>query len=247
MRGDLVNNYDAALLDAGQRGVVPRVGELEALLQASIATINVDPMLLSNMAKSHNYMTYYKALDANLRMIAERQYHARRQLVDATIHTGYEKEILNAALSPDGRGLTSYGQITLQLQDMAIEDRASVLRENAFKFYERYDLGRAGSEEQSGWRSVWTDRARLGIAHLAPEVTPAVGSQTLADLIMFSGPSRDDDRFIEVHIYGELSWQALSQVVLEKPLTETQDRDDWEFGRQKLGRRGVTIVDQVNP
>jgi hypothetical protein len=167
--------------------------------------------------------------------------------VDAKVHTGCESEIVNAALSPDGRGLTNYGAITLVLQAVAIEDRASLMRENAFKFYERYHLGDRGAKEESGWRSTWDDRSRLGVAHLCPAITPATAGHELAGHVLFCGSDRQEDRYIEIHIYGEVSWQSLSSVVLEKPLTTPEDQEDWEFGRRKLERRNIPFEDHVNP
>src|SRR5208282_1748629 len=167
--------------------------------------------------------------------------------VDEKIYPGFRAEIVNAALSPDGRGLINYGVITLEFQNVSIEDRASVMRENSFAFYERNDLGRRDAVEELGWRSVWADRAHLGVAHLAPTVTPATAIHELADHILFSGATRPDDRYIEVHIFGEISWQSLSKVTLEKPLTKPEDQDDGSLGQQKLKTRGVMIVDRVNP
>jgi len=96
-------------------------------------------------------------------------------------------------------------------------------------------------------RSVWADRARLGVAHLALTITPATANHQIGDRILLSSANRHDDRYIEVHVYGEISWQSLSKVTLEKALTDPQDQDDWLFGRIKLATRGVAIVDRVHP
>jgi len=246
MIADLGRNYDAAIADAILRGLEAKLDVLEDILKRSVATINIAPKLLYGMAAGQNYRSYYKAFRADMRPIAERQYHIRRSMVDAAVHPEYGEEILNAALSPDGRGLTNYGPITLHLLEISISDRASVMRENAFDFFERNDLGK-NIEEEPGWRSVWTDRHKLGVAHLIPTMTSATAIQDIPNHILFSGAARSDDRYIEVHIYGELSWQTLSGVILERSLTEPNEQDDWEFGRQKLTHRGVTVIDRVNP
>src|SRR5262249_33201425 len=152
-------------------------------------------------------MSYYRALEEGARYMAEREYHAHRQAVDAKVHTGYETHILNAALSADGRGLVNYGPITLELISNAIENHTSVMRENSFLFYERYGLGDRDGREEPGWRSIWSDRAQLGVAHLAPSVSAATPMSDLVPLIMFSGADRHQDRYIEVHLYNEISWQ----------------------------------------
>jgi len=247
MRADLIVNYNTAAADAAARGVVAQLSELETSLQKTVATLNVNPKILRNMALSQNYMSYYKARDSGLRKIAERQYHAHRGAVDEKVHPGYRADILNAALSPDGRGLINYGAVTLELQDIAIRDRASVMRENAFNFYERYNLGRKDAQEAPGWRSTWSDRARLGVAHLEPAITTAIARNDIAKLILFSGPNRDDDRYMEVQIFGELSWQSLSKVSLEKPLTDSNERDDWDFACHKLRNLSIRVADLTYP
>lgn len=241
MRAELLRHYDAALDDARRRGVTAQARQLEAILQGTVATINIYANVFNNLAKGQNYMSYYNALALRLRRIAERKYHAHRLAVDAKVHTGCESEIVNAALSPDGRGLTNYGEITLVLKAETIEDRASLMRENAFDFYERYQLGRRNAEEESGWRSTWADRSQLGVAHLCPSITPVTAGHDLVNHVLFCGPDRKEDRYLEIHIYGEISWQSLS-----KPLTNLDDQDCWKFGQQKLGRR-VPIEDHVNP
>ena len=121
------------------------------------------------------------------------------------------------------------------------------MRENSFDFYDRYSLGDRDAVEKPGWRSVWAGRARLGVAHLEPSISPATADADLPDIILSSGTTRQDDRYMEVHIYGELSWQTLAKVILARPLTAQEEQDDWSFARQKLHRRNVNIVNPINP
>ena len=247
MAADLTRNYDAAIADAASRGVTAQVQRLESLLQGTVATINVRANMVRNMALGQNYVSYYNALAHGARKIAEQKYHAHREAVDAKVHTGYGTEILNAALSPDGRGLINYGAITLELREVSIEDRSSVMRENSFEFYIRNKLGDRDAVETPGWRSVWASRARLGVAHLEPIVSAATADADFPKTILSVGTTRPDDRYMEVHIFGELSWQTLNKVTLAEPLTSTEEQDDWFFGRQKLKLRGITIVDPIYP
>jgi hypothetical protein len=247
MAADLAQNYNAAIVDAVARSIPSRVQELERLLEGSVATINVQPNIIRNMALGQNYISYYNALGRGARKIAEREYDAHRRAVDDKVHTGYGEEILNAALSLDGRGLTNYGQITLELWDASIEDRASVMRENSFDFYDRYKLGDRNAVEEPGWRSVWSDRARLGIAHLEPAISAATANADFPKIVLFSGATRADDRYMEVHIFGELSWQTLGKVTLALPLTTVEEQDDWFFSRQKLKRCNVDVIDPIYP
>ena len=241
MRADLNRNYAAAQASAKRRGIEGKIRTLEQLLAASTATINIRPNLLYNIAAGQNYMSYYRTYEDHLREIAERTYHEHRSAVDSKVHPGYGREIINAALSPDGRGLTNYGDITIQLKNISIEDRASVMRENAFHFYERYDLGKRDAKEDPGWRAIWADRARLGVADLEPTITPATAERDLPQEILYIGATRHEDQYMEVHIYGDLSWETFAQVTLEKALTVPKERSDWDFLRQRFTARGIVV------
>ena len=247
MSADLDRNYIEAVADAERRGLKRQVDRLENLLAGSVATINVSPKVLLNMALGTSYRSYHKALDQDLRRIAERKYHAHRTAVDAKVHPGYGPEILNAAVSPDGRGLTNYGEVTLRLREISIGDRASVLRENAYAFYERYDLGKRDAEEEAGWRAVWADRARLGVAHLAPSLSPTVSGDDLPFSILNVGHNKDNDQYIEVHIFGDLTCPALDKARLDRPLTRPDCREEWALARQKLESRGINVEEPIGP
>jgi hypothetical protein len=104
MQEALDQNYKEALTEAHRRGCTAKVNHLESLLKGSVATINVHPKLLYCMAAGAKYVSYYHAIERGFREVAERKYHAHRGAVDAKIYTGYEAEIVNAALSPDGAG-----------------------------------------------------------------------------------------------------------------------------------------------
>lgn len=245
MRVALIQNCDTAIDAANERGAARQVNLLRDLLVGSSATINVRPKILASMSLGIAYRSYHEALDQKLRLIAERAYHAHRSAVDAKVHPGYGSNILNAALSPDGRGLANYGEVTLRLRDESIADRSSVLCENAFAFYERFDLGRRDAEEPDGWRSTWVDRSLLGLAQVARSVSPATPDGELSLAILTVGAGRDDDRYIEVHIYGRLDCVALADVSLDRSLTDADDREEWALARQKIERRGIAVHDRV--
>jgi len=247
MRPALEANYRAALADALARGVSNLVAQLETLLQGAVATINVSPKILASMALDHPYLGYHHALEQGLRLKAEDIYHAHRLASDAKLHPGYEKDIIYAALSPDGRGLTGYGEITLGLRENIVARRASLLRENAFDFYERYHLGERDATEEPGWRAVWADRALLGIAQLEPLLTTALSAAALPALALSVGATRHDDQFIEVHVFDPISAQGLDSVSLDQALTDVDARDEWDFAQNRLARRGVAVMDNTTP
>ncbi|MFZ1883522.1 MAG: hypothetical protein WAU53_07965 [Rhodoplanes sp.] len=66
MRAELLRHYDAALDDARRRGVTAQARQLEAILQGTVATINIYANVFNNLAKGQNYMSYYNALALRL-------------------------------------------------------------------------------------------------------------------------------------------------------------------------------------
>ena len=113
--------------------------------------------------------------------------------------------------------------------------RATVLRENAFDFYEHEDLGKRNAQEAPGWRAVWADRGLLGVAHLAVQLTPAMAIDAIDGLILRVGASRREDHFMEVHIYDAINVNGIEQVDLAVPLTDPEQREELGIRTAKPG------------
>ena len=135
----------------------------------------------------------------------------------------------------------------MQLREEAVERRASLLRENAFDFYERYHLGDRDAEEAPGWRAVWADRALLGVAQLEPALMAAMSSADLPTLVLSVGATKQEDRFLEVHMFDPLRWQAIASASSDRVITDAETRDEWDFARTRLARRGVPVADHTVP
>lgn len=247
MRADLDRHYQDALADADGRGVRATVDKLEVNLRSSDAVIAMRPSVLLSVTKDAAYRSYHRALDQDLRQIAEEALHRHRGVVDMAVHTGYFADITNAAISTDGRALNNYGAISVTIGERFIADRATVLRENAWDFYERHDLGARGAEEEPGWRCVWADRAKLGVTHLAPNVTGATSNDALHHLVLEPGTGRHDDHFMEVHIFDMLTADTFAAVSLDRPLTDSEQQKDWDMASQKLAARGIPVKGGTHP
>jgi putative endonuclease len=71
---------------------------------------------------------------------------------------------------------------------------------------------------------------------LAPTITPAIASHQIGDRILYSGANRHDDRYIEVHVYEEISPQSLSKATPDPAPTTSA------FFRTRLGSTGGRSV-----
>ena len=201
MKSVLEGNYRQAESAAVSAGLDGELQRLSVRLQASVATINLPANAMLNILQGDVYKNYWRTLRDGQRKIASESDHATRDKVDSAVHVGYKDQVIDAALSTSGAGLRNYGDVTAVLSMTSIQNVASVLRDNAYQFYVDFELGGLHAKEPPGWRATWEDRHLLGVAKLANRLTPGCSDTEIDELVLFNGPARDEDAFIEVHIF----------------------------------------------
>jgi hypothetical protein len=239
----MLARYSAAKENAASRGMTAEFDRLQELLESSIATLNLYLRVADNLSRGQPYGSYYDAITEELRGIAKRDFHADRTKVDAEIHTGYVGKIVNLALSPDGRALPNYGEVALLLKQGSVSDRCSVLRENAFTFHKTFGLGDVGVHEPLGWRSVWEDRVKLGAAALEPGLKSGMSDEELERLIITAKPTRFEDHYIELHLYGTVVREYVGGFYLAEPLPDTGEETIWRGISERLTEHGAQLVE----
>jgi hypothetical protein len=216
-----------ARADANTRGADVALAEFEKALDRSLAVINVDIGFLQQLLSSEKvlYTAYRKLIDAGARTPGTPDNDQQRTAVDGLLFGSWGSEIAFAALSLDGRGLGSYGSITIELKELTISERASVLEENSWDFVRRHRIV-PGDDIPAGYRAPWSERRDVGTAKLAHRIGATTTSVEHAKLVLFSdGINRDKDDFIEVHIYGPFNCNAVQRVtVLERPKDEGEQK-----------------------
>ena len=135
----------------------------------------------------------------------------RRRSVEGLIFGDYAEEIRYAALSLSGNGVVSYGPYAMQLSDVAIAKRATLLEENSYDFVETYAM-RPGDPIPPGYRSTWQDRHKLAVAKIAERVSKTTPPDAHPALLLSSEGNYEGDDFIEVHIYGPFNPRAIAAV-----------------------------------
>jgi hypothetical protein len=93
---------------------------VEQLSNAANAVVNMSVRVVDNIMRDDKYRNYYQTLSAGLRIAAEMKHHSERTKVDTTFFPEYYPHIISMALSPDGRGLTSYGPVTMTISILGI-------------------------------------------------------------------------------------------------------------------------------
>lgn len=214
-RSALEDRYREARTEAEKNGASDSLAGLEAAASRSMAVANVDVGTACDIFSQPKYLytSYGKLVEAGVRAPAAPEHDRHRTTVDGLLYGSYGKDIAFAALSIDGRGLTSYGSVHLELDEATIDFRATVLEDNSFHFVRRYRLV-AGDPLPDGFLAPWRLRAWLAVAKLASKLRPDMTEDDFCKLLLESNGNRDTDVFLEVHVYGTFNFQAVRRVKL---------------------------------
>lgn len=209
----LEERYEVAFEMSQKDGSYSNLKDLDAAMHQTCAVVNGDLDFLHAFITNDKalYSTYTLQVRGNVRIPAEPQDDRRRMGIEGMLFGSYGAEIRYAALSLDGRGVVSYGPYAMQLSDVAIAKRATLLEENSFDFVETYAM-RPGDVIPPGYRSTWQDRHKLVVAKLSERIKETTSPDAHPSLVLSSEGNYDDDDFIEVHIYGPFNPRAVAAV-----------------------------------
>jgi hypothetical protein len=218
-RDALEARYKEAVETAKSKGASLQLGEMEELLAGAHVVVNMDASLLKKLLTGSKelYNSYQMQVAAGTLKISNHQDDHIRLAVEAKLYGSNGDKIIYAALSPDGTGLKSYGDCVVTLREVAIAHRASLLEENSYHFMENHDVGVMKKSLPLGYRSVWEERIKLGVAKLASGLHPGISNQEVNKLILKSEGDRATEEFIEVHIWERFDNRAISKIVGPNP------------------------------
>jgi hypothetical protein len=194
--------------------------ELEAALHSLDQThaVIVRPIVeLNRLAISGTqlYSTYYKQIDAELRLPDTNEWDVFRRVADEILFPGCRDAIRFAALSINGLGPSTYGDAHLTLKDEMISFRSTVFVKNSAQFVKQYTGTTAGAIAlMPTFRATWEDKGKLSFAKLEPLLEGRDPVLQISKLLLVDVGQVGEEEFIEVHIYGPLTINAVSSVVL---------------------------------
>jgi hypothetical protein len=210
----------------------------EAKLARAVINCNLPFVFYFLTEESNLYATYYKQITAGTRTPATPPHDRERHVVDAMLYGHYADEIRFAALSLDGRGLMSYGPVSIVLKEVAIATRSTVLEENSFTYVRRHNLT-AGTTPPLGYMAIWDQRDLLAVAKIEPLVKASTPRSAFGQLVLKSvaGKPRDDE-FMEVHIWGTFDVRAVDRILAPRR-GRGQDRRLIPIVREAAARNGI--------
>ncbi len=222
-REALQHRYDRALAVAAQRHCEGQVKAFEAIVtQDSQAVMACELSKLMPMGTGDRtvYLTFYELAQFRFptppAKAGDRDWDRIRAVCETALFGDtVKRQIHYAALSIDGRGLPNYGKCTIILRTDMIAHRASVFEENNVLFMKRHGTTTFESDRlPKGYRSTWNDRGRLCVAKLADKIKPDTNAADFAELLIEPGENSLDDAFVEVHIFGPMTFHTFKEVTL---------------------------------
>ena len=179
----------------------------------SVVLKNVELDMLRNWVMDpHPCYPYQEAVKRGIAVAKQPENDITRAMVDAALFGSYGYNINFAALAINHIGLVSYGAFSIKLARARIENMASLLEENSYDFVEKASNTVMNPQLPKGFISDWQNKHKLVVAKLHPEVTDVTLSENFARILLHSNSNRWEDRFVEVHIWGALTVDAIESV-----------------------------------
>lgn len=219
-------------------GLRDRQRQLQNLVESEgRAVINRSISALTSMLGSQVDISgqYYRGIMAGTRIFGQGKVNTVRVIADTAFFPNYHESIRFACLTTTNAGLLSYGPCSVVLKTHLIEHRASLLDENSLYFVNR--VAKDGDlfslyELPPGHRADWDGRGTLSVVKFGAGLLSQCAGQG-DDPIFRRGSSQEYDEFIEIHIFSEITKEAIECVVIPKcassreevvPLAALRDR-----------------------
>ena len=220
-------------------GVMNKAEYIEAIDHAAadtVAVVAVSLERLQSFISGSAIIPFLRQVDSTARIPKDDPFESVRPGIEEGFFPHYAREINFAALSVDGQGVEHYGAYSIVLNTVNIEDRASILDENAIIFVNRHGV-RAGEAGPSGYRSDWPSRNKVAVSKLCVKLG-SVADLDLRSLFIDQGAAGVDADFIEVHVYGAVTSKAVAKVIGPVPI-EMEEKAIFSSISRKLAALGI--------
>lgn len=162
------------------------------------------------------YSNYEALVGAEARKPAEQEDDRHRCAVGGILFGSYADKIIYGVLSLTNEGLPTYGTVYCRLRPVAVNKRTSFLETNSYKFIEAHNLV-AGKRLPVGFSSNWDTKHYLVLAKLVDCLRSGQNEiDWQGNLIESDGVNRENDKFIEAHIFEGFDYNAIENLIPAK-------------------------------
>lgn len=236
----LVARCDASRNQASAFGCSKEFSDLEAIVEKKSGVVVSMPAGLARRLLDDPkmiYTNYEQLVGAKARRPADSDNDRRRCAVGGQLFGSYADQIVYGVLSLTKDGLCTYGDVHCRLRSVTIEKRTSFLETNSYKFVRDHHIV-AGDKLPVGYAACWRCRHSLVLAKLADGLSKGqTESDWQALLIHSDGLNRENDDFIEAHIFEGFDKNAIkSMVELTGAKLSRETRMDIDIAISKFNR-----------
>lgn len=212
----LVVRFDDSRVRASASGCSKEFSDLEAMIKGkSSVVVTMSAGMARKLFEDPNsiYTNYERLVGANVRKPADPKNDRHRCAVAGVLFGSYANDIIYGALSLTEDGLPTYGTVYCRLRPVAIDKRTSFLVTTSYKFVRDHRIV-AGNNLPVGYMSCWDHRHLLVLAKLADSLsTGQTEFDWQAILIQSDGQNRQNDDFVEAHIYESFDGKAIESLI----------------------------------
>jgi hypothetical protein len=233
--------YEEACQSARDRSCEDALKEFEGACDSSFAVINMDAKFLDSFLSNDklSYSGYKKQVDAGIRIPAIPEDASMREAAEAIMFPSFGAEITYAALSIDGRGLGSFGPISIRLREDVIRNRATVLQMNSYDFVTDGNRLYKHEDLPEGYIATWDDRAKLCVIKCADTVQSGQSVDEYGRILLYSEDDKKTDEFLEVHIFKSFDNNAIEAVHGNSFVGSKRVRSDVKRIRDRLKKKSI--------
>jgi hypothetical protein len=212
----LIARYDASRSQASVFGCSKEFSDLEAIVEKkSGVVVSMPAGVARNLFENPNflYTNYERLVGVNARRPADADNDRQRWAVGGLLFGSYADCIVYGALSLTKDGVGTYGDVHCRLRSVTIKKRTSFLETNSYRFVRDHGIN-AGGNLPVGYRACWQHRQNLVLAKLSNRLSPGqTESDWQAILIQSDSQNRENDDFVEAHIYEGFDRNAIESLV----------------------------------
>jgi TIR domain len=229
-RPSLQKRYREAQQNARFKGSQTVLAAFERIVAKTVVVISMSTNRLLQMLSPDQALfdSFYQLLSAP----------KAEQVAKEYLYPSYAQKLCFGVLSPDGVGVTEYGDVSVTLHENAIDSRASVTEVSSFDIANREFVW---PDEFAGFASALSDRRLLAVARSEHAIGANTAEAELRDLILPAGERRKSLDVMEVQIYGPIDTQAIESVRIRRTARTSEGAIIQELLRRKAEQRGISL------
>ena len=212
----LTGRFDDAKAQASANKCSREFSDLSNLIEHESGVVIAMPAAIARTLVENAkelYVNYDRLVGSKIRKPAGTESDRQRAAVGGMIFGAYANDIIYGVLSLTTEGLPTYGDVYCRLREVTVSNRTSFLETNSYKFVEDHDI-RPG-EFPEGYRASWEDRHILVLAKLADRLTKGQTRKNWQEILIESdGKHRENDNFVEAHVYEGFDRIAIESMVV---------------------------------